>query len=93
MFNSLRSDVGRIVVVAAPLYLSMLVVSASALVNSAVLGRVDTAALAAFAVTAAVYSPATATVTGAVRGVMPFVSAVEGRRSETEEVPCSPPGW
>ena len=59
MFNSLRSDVGRI----------------------------------AFAVTAAVYSPATATVTGAVRGVMPFVSAVEGRRSETEEVPCSPPGW
>ncbi|MEW2378659.1 MATE family efflux transporter [Micromonospora sp. NPDC047812] len=70
-----RGDARKIVAVAAPLYLSMIAASVSALVNTAALGRFGTVALAAFALTGAVYFPATAAVTGAVRGVMPFVSA------------------
>lgn len=69
------ADIGHISRVAVPLYLSMVVVSLSALVNTAALGRFGTAALAAFAVTGAVYFPAMAAVSGAVRGVMPFVAA------------------
>src|SRR5689334_23817432 len=60
---------------ALPLYLSMVAVSLSALVNTAALGRYDTGALAAFGVTIAVYFPAAAAVSGATRGVMPFVAA------------------
>ncbi|MEH1098884.1 MATE family efflux transporter [Micromonospora sp. CPCC 205561] len=76
-----RGDARRIVAVAAPLYLSMIAASVSALVNTAALGRFGTAALAAFALTGAVYFPATAAVTGAVRGVMPFVSAAGDDRA------------
>ncbi|MFE0919741.1 hypothetical protein ACFW24_18375 [Streptomyces nigra] len=59
---------------ALPLYLTMIAASAGALVDTALLGNHATAALAAFAVTVAVFSPATATVAGALRGVMPFVA-------------------
>ena len=67
----------RIATTALPLYLTMVASSAAALVDSALLGRHATSSLAAFAVTIAVFSPATATVTGALRGVMPFVSLHE----------------
>ncbi|WP_244335588.1 MATE family efflux transporter [Streptomyces seoulensis] len=60
---------------ALPLYLAMLAASAGALVDTALLGNHSTATLAAFAVAMAVFSPATATVAGALRGVMPFVTA------------------
>ncbi|NGY66290.1 hypothetical protein G7043_46130 [Lentzea sp. NEAU-D13] len=69
----LLSDVRQIGRVALPLYLSMVAVSVSALVNTAALGRCGTGALAAFAVTVAVYFPAVAAVSGAVRGVLPFM--------------------
>ncbi|KPI12322.1 multi antimicrobial extrusion protein MatE [Actinobacteria bacterium OK074] len=59
---------------AAPLYVTTLAASAGSLVDAALLGRHATASLAAFAVTIAVFSPATATVAGALRGVMPFVA-------------------
>ncbi|MDF3142182.1 MULTISPECIES: MATE family efflux transporter [unclassified Streptomyces] len=59
---------------ALPLYLTMIAASAGALVDTALLGNHSTATLAAFAVTLAVFSPATATVAGALRGVMPFVT-------------------
>ncbi|WOX13820.1 MATE family efflux transporter [Streptomyces sp. N50] len=59
---------------AAPLYVSTLAASAGSLVDTALLGRHATVSLAAFAVTVAVFSPATATVVGALRGVMPFVA-------------------
>jgi MATE family multidrug resistance protein len=68
-------DVKEIVRVALPLYLSMIAVSVSALVNTAALGRFGTAALAGFGLTAAVCFPAMAAVSGAVRGVMPFIAA------------------
>ncbi|GAB2810388.1 MATE family efflux transporter [Lentzea nigeriaca] len=71
----LLSDARQIGRVALPLYLSMVAVSLSALVTTAALGRFDTGALAGFAVTTAVYFPAMAAVSGAVRGVMPFVAA------------------
>ncbi|MGO4760678.1 hypothetical protein AB4212_70605, partial [Streptomyces sp. 2MCAF27] len=50
---------------ALPLYLTMIASSAASLVDTAVLGRHGTASLAAFAVTLAVFSPATAAVSGA----------------------------
>ncbi|WP_032757333.1 MULTISPECIES: MATE family efflux transporter [unclassified Streptomyces] len=53
----------------------MLASTAGALVDTAVLGRHATTTLAAFALTMAVYTPATATVAGALRGVMPFTAA------------------
>ncbi|MFI8351380.1 MATE family efflux transporter [Streptomyces sp. NPDC085596] len=59
---------------ALPLYLTMIAASAGALVDIALLGSHSTATLAAFAVSMAVFSPATATVAGALRGVMPFVT-------------------
>src|SRR5690625_5640876 len=52
----------------------MAAASASAMVSSAALGRYQTLALAAFAAAGAVYSPAVATITGAVRGSMPFIA-------------------
>ncbi|QTD99689.1 MATE family efflux transporter [Streptomyces cyanogenus] len=67
--------VRRTVTAALPLYLTMIASSAGGLVDTAVLGRHATASLAAFALTMAVYTPATATVAGAMRGVMPFVAA------------------
>ncbi|MFJ9378284.1 MATE family efflux transporter [Streptomyces sp. NPDC101455] len=66
---------------AAPLYVSTLAASAGSLVDTALLGRHATVSLAAFAVTIAVFSPATATVAGALRGVMPFVAP---HREDTE---------
>lgn len=71
-------DVREILRVALPLYLSMVAVSLSALVNTAALGRHGTATLAGFAVTVAVSFPAMAAVSGAVRGVMPFVAERPG---------------
>ncbi|WP_234444353.1 MATE family efflux transporter [Streptomyces sp. NRRL F-525] len=65
----------RIAGAALPLYLTMIASSAASLVDTAVLGRHATGSLAAFAVTLAVFSPAAAAVSGAMRGVMPFVSA------------------
>ncbi|MCX4485411.1 MATE family efflux transporter [Streptomyces anulatus] len=70
-----RELIGRTVATALPLYLTMLASTAGGLVDTALLGRHATASLAAFALTMAVYTPATATVAGALRGVMPFVSA------------------
>ncbi|WP_432198703.1 MATE family efflux transporter [Streptomyces sp. bgisy027] len=72
-----QNPFSRIAKTALPLYLTMVASSAGALVDTALLGRHATSSLAAFAVTIAVYSPATATVTGALRGVMPFVSQHE----------------
>ncbi|MEV8533109.1 MATE family efflux transporter [Streptomyces sp. NPDC051211] len=69
-----RSTWTAIAGAALPLYLTMIAASAGALVDTALLGNHATAALAAFAVTIAVFSPATATVAGALRGVMPFVT-------------------
>jgi MATE family multidrug resistance protein len=63
----------RITATAAPLYATMLASSVESLVDTALLGRHATSSLAGFALTIAVYSPAVATVTGALRGVMPFV--------------------
>ncbi|SCF29022.1 multidrug resistance protein, MATE family [Micromonospora echinospora] len=71
----LGGDGWRIVAVAAPLYLSMIAASVGSMVVTAALGRFDTAALAAFALASAVHVPTTAAVTGAVRGVLPFVSS------------------
>jgi MATE family multidrug resistance protein len=59
---------------ALPLYLTLIASSAGAVVDTAVLGRHATAALAAFAVTIAVFNPAAAAVAGVLRGVMPFVA-------------------
>lgn len=59
---------------AAPLYVTTFAASAGSLVDTALLGRHATVSLAAFAVTMAVFSPATATVAGALRGVMPFIA-------------------
>lgn len=59
---------------ALPLYLTMIAASAGALVDTALLGNHATATLAAFAIAMAVFSPAAATVTGALRGVMPFIT-------------------
>ncbi|MFK0154526.1 MATE family efflux transporter [Streptomyces sp. NPDC090493] len=69
-----RSAFVTIAKVAAPLYVTTLAASAGSLVDTALLGRHGTLSLAAFAVTMAVFSPATATVAGALRGVMPFVA-------------------
>lgn len=69
-----RSAVLTIAKAAAPLYATMLAASAGALVDTALLGRLATVSLAAFAVTMAVFGPATVTVVGALRGVMPFVA-------------------
>ncbi|MCM2386981.1 MATE family efflux transporter [Streptomyces albipurpureus] len=66
--------VGRIAGSALPLYVTMVGASAGAVVDTVMLGRHSTASLAAFAVTIAVYSPATAAVTGVLRGVMPFAA-------------------
>ncbi|MGV9705327.1 MATE family efflux transporter [Streptomyces sp. NPDC003483] len=70
-----QSPVKAIALAALPLYVTMIASSAGALVDTAVLGRHGTASLAALGVTLAIYSPATATVAGAMRGVMPFVAA------------------
>lgn len=69
-----RSAFMTIARAAAPLYVTSLAASAGSLVDTALLGRHATVSLAAFAVTIAVFSPATATVAGALRGVMPFVA-------------------
>ncbi|MEU6545266.1 MATE family efflux transporter [Streptomyces sp. NPDC046859] len=69
-----RSTWAGLVAAALPLYLTMIAASAGALVDTALLGNHATVALAAFAVTMAAFSPATATVAGALRGVMPFVA-------------------
>ncbi|MET7290131.1 MATE family efflux transporter [Streptomyces sp. NPDC005573] len=69
-----RSAFVTIAKAAAPLYVTTLVASAGSLVDTALLGRHATLSLAAFAVTMAVFSPATATVAGALRGVMPFIA-------------------
>ncbi|NBE94498.1 MATE family efflux transporter [Nonomuraea sp. KC401] len=59
---------------AVPLFLSMVVNQVTGLVGTAVLGRRATAALAAYAVTAAVLNPAFTAITGALRGMAPFVA-------------------
>lgn len=73
-----RSTWIGIAAAALPLYLTMIAASAGALVDTALLGNHSTATLAAFAVALAVFSPATATVAGALRGVMPFVAPCKG---------------
>jgi MATE family multidrug resistance protein len=76
VYVSERSAFMTIARAAAPLYVTTLAASAGSLVDTALLGRHATVSLAAFAVTIAVFSPATATATvaGALRGVMPFVA-------------------
>ncbi|MGP3933375.1 MATE family efflux transporter [Nonomuraea sp. KM88] len=59
---------------AVPLFLSMTVNQVAGLVTTAVLGRRATAALAAYAVTAAVLNPAFTAITGALRGMAPFIA-------------------
>lgn len=69
-----RSAFTAIARTAAPLYATTLAASAGSLVDTVLLGRHATASLAAFAVAVAVFGPATATVAGALRGVMPFIT-------------------
>ncbi|MGW6603500.1 MATE family efflux transporter [Streptomyces sp. NPDC055036] len=69
-----RSTWIGIATAALPLYLTMIAASVGALVDTALLGNHATATLAAFAIAMAVFSPATATVAGALRGVMPFIT-------------------
>ncbi|MFJ8061413.1 polysaccharide biosynthesis C-terminal domain-containing protein [Streptomyces sp. NPDC096142] len=69
-----RSAFGTIAKAAAPLYMTTLAASAGSLVDTALPGRHATLSLAAFAVAVAVFSPAPATVAGALRGVMPFIA-------------------
>ncbi|MEU4565163.1 MATE family efflux transporter [Micromonospora sp. NPDC023956] len=71
---------------AAPLYLSMIATSVGSMVVTATLGRFDTAALAAFALASAVHAPTMAAVTGAVRGVLPFVSSAADDRDGVRRV-------
>ncbi|GAA2693283.1 MATE family efflux transporter [Nonomuraea recticatena] len=59
---------------ALPLLLSSLTSLAGSLVVTSVLGRHDTGALAAFALTMAVHSPASMAVMGGLRGLAPFVA-------------------
>ncbi|TDC99284.1 MATE family efflux transporter [Nonomuraea deserti] len=59
---------------AVPLFLSMIVNQVAGLVGTAVLGRRATAALAAYAVMAAVLNPAFTAITGALRGMAPFIA-------------------
>jgi MATE family multidrug resistance protein len=60
--------------VAAPLFLSMVTGMIGTLAVTSVLGRHDTVTLAAFAVMTAVLNPAMAAITGALRGLAPFVA-------------------
>ncbi|MGW4226826.1 MATE family efflux transporter [Streptomyces bauhiniae] len=78
-----RSAFMTIARAAAPLYVTTLAASAGSLFDTALLGRHATLSLAAFAVTVAVFSPATATVAGALRGVMPFIAP---NRSDPESM-------
>jgi multidrug resistance protein, MATE family len=64
-----------ILATAGPLYVTMIASSAAALVDTALLGHVATASLAAFAVAIAVFNPVMSTMQGAERGVLPFVAA------------------
>lgn len=66
---------GRIGATAAPVYVTMIASSAAAIVDAALLGRHDTASLAAFAVTVAVFNPVMATIAGVQRGVIPFAAS------------------
>ena len=59
-----RSAFRRIAGTAFPLYVTMIAASIGAALNVGLVGRHATASLAAFAVTIAVYAPATATVAG-----------------------------
>lgn len=59
---------------AVPLFLAMVTGMMGSLVITSVLGHHDTVALAAFAVTTAVLTPANAAVQGALRGLGPFVA-------------------
>jgi MATE family, multidrug efflux pump len=69
-----RDDLRKVVTSAVPVYLSMLVTVLASAIDSVVLGRFDTAALATFAVLIGLYGPSNAAITGAVRGVLPFVA-------------------
>ncbi|MEU1079585.1 MATE family efflux transporter [Streptomyces sp. NPDC005908] len=69
-----RGTWAGIAATALPLYLSMISASVASLADTALLGNHSTATLAAFAIAMAVFSPATAMVAGALRGVMPFVT-------------------
>ncbi|NUW37432.1 hypothetical protein HTZ77_39445 [Nonomuraea sp. SMC257] len=64
----------QIIKSAVPLFLSMVTGMIGTLVVTSVLGRHATITLAAFAVMTAVLNPATAAVTGALRGLAPFVA-------------------
>ncbi|WP_083927470.1 MATE family efflux transporter [Nocardiopsis prasina] len=59
---------------ALPLYLSMAATVVGTLVTAGVLGHTGTAVLAAYAMTVALYNPASMVVQGALRGSMPFVA-------------------
>ena len=67
--------VRRIIGAAFPLYLSANASVVGSSIVAATLGNFDTAALAAFALTNAVFIPAGMAVAGALRGSMPFVAA------------------
>lgn len=66
--------VHRIARDALPLYASALTVTAGAVVQTFVLGRSSTTALAAYTVAMAVYVPVLTAVAGSLRGVIPFVA-------------------
>ncbi|GHC95152.1 putative multidrug resistance protein NorM [Nocardiopsis terrae] len=66
--------VGNIAGKAFPLYLSMAASVFGTMVTAGVLGHTGTAVLAAYAMTVALYNPASMVVQGALRGSMPFVA-------------------
>ncbi|MEU3017581.1 MATE family efflux transporter [Nocardiopsis sp. NPDC007018] len=72
-----RSPLRVLAARALPLYLSMLATLATGVVGAVVLGRVDTAQLAAHALVTAVLASAVMAVQGALRGTMPFVARHE----------------
>lgn len=65
---------GRLLLAAVPIFLSMVTGLVASLIVSATLGRHATLTLAAWAVMGAVLSPVMAAVSGALRGLMPFVA-------------------
>jgi MATE family multidrug resistance protein len=71
---------------ASPIYLSMIATVINASVDVALLGRSGTSELAAFTVVMSFYIPATVAVTGALRGVTPFVVAARAQGSAVRAV-------
>lgn len=85
--------VRRIARDALPLYASALTVTAGAVVQTFVLGRSSTTALAAYTVAMAVYVPVLTAVAGSLRGVIPFVAGSATATAERRGPSRTAGGW